>query len=64
MRISTQRREIKRPPVSSLNVPMLFYDMAGSEVTYSPLMLSYRQEDFGYTVCNYSGFNIKLLTPT
>ena len=47
-----QRCEIKRPPVSSLNVPMLFYDMAGSEVTYSakcasaPLMLSYRQEDW------------------
>ena len=26
---------VPRPPVSSLNVPMLFYDMAGSEVTYS-----------------------------
>ena len=32
----------------------LFCEMVAS----APLMLSYRQEDFGYTVCNYSGFNI------
>ena len=33
----------------------IFCEMVAS----APLMLSYRQEDFGYTVCNYSGFNIR-----